>query len=112
MTQAQGITNRLWELADGDWDDVFRAVERWHVEHDLAIPADAQFLNAVVLQRVGTSVDSAPHVVFAEQVRCVMPCGNVYVLTVDYDVDMPGDRWNNSVKVSASYYVESAEVVR
>jgi len=99
----------LWEEEHGvDFDDVAEAIERWHVEHDLRVPADEEFASARLLVRVGSGIGADPDRIEAAQCRVVMPCGNVYVLSVDYDADLRGEDWHQTV----SFCVESAEVVR
>lgn len=59
------------------------AIERWHVEHELAIPADAEFVAAKWSMPVGTTMGCHPLRPQAEQLRVEMPNGNRYLLTID-----------------------------
>lgn len=99
----------LWEEDPiGDTDDIAEAIERWHVEHDLACPADAEFAAAKVLVKVGTRIGADPDRMLAEECRVVMPRGNVYSLLVEYDADLRGEDWHEQI----AFFVDSAEVVR
>lgn len=99
----------LWcEEPNSDIDDVAKAIELWHVEHDLACPADEEFSAAKLLVKEGTRIGADPDRVLAEQCRVVMPCGNVYVLRVEYDADLRGEDWHEQI----AFFVDSAEVVR
>lgn len=66
---------------------VNNAIERWHVEHDIPCPPDAQFAAAVVEEPVGSEYGAA------DRLRVTMPNGNRYWLTVEREGDLRGDSW-------------------
>jgi hypothetical protein len=75
-----------WVPTAGGIDDtqVAKAIERWHVEHDLAIPADAELIGATWQIPAGTLIDHHPdHLAPASLLRVEMPNGNRYVLTIE-----------------------------
>jgi hypothetical protein len=99
----------LWAEDDGaDLDEIALVIERWHVEHDLPCPSDENFRGAKVLAPVGECVGGAPYTGHADVCRVVMPNGSVYVLDIEYDADLRGDSWHQSIE----FAVAEAEVVR
>lgn len=76
-----------WVPCDDTTDDdqIAKAIERWHVEHDLVSPADQQFADATWEKPAGTVMSRWPDAVLAPQLRVTMPNRNRYVLEIDWD---------------------------
>lgn len=68
-----------------DDDQIAKAIERWHVEHDIACPADQQFADATWQKPAGTVMSREPDAVLAPQLRVTMPNRNRYLLDLDWD---------------------------
>lgn len=67
-----------------DDDDVDKAIERWHVEHDLPCPPDEQFAESTVEKPHGTNF-TGWNEAWCERLRVTMPNGNRYWLQVDME---------------------------